>query len=232
VCKACRLALVVLLCGASAAANAQSESGTGHVSLQFSFASHDVWRGFLDGGRTGEMDLGYSRGAWEFCTTTNLELAPLGQQRAVEVDFTATRRWKLPRGWSLGAGYDFYAPLRTGEPHGHEFWSGIEHVGRINFALKAYQFAVPHTGNYFSAEIGRTLLTRRRYGIAGGATLGYNRHMNLDHAGLSDATITLSVPAKVRRGTISPFAAYSKALTKDLDDHVIFGLEYAIGSAE
>jgi len=151
-----RRLLTTLLCAvlACSAVSAQENEPAGQWSANISFANRSVWRGFLDAGAASFADATYSRGPWEFCVATEIELSPVERQRLTEVDLYVTRRVKLEPHWSLAAGYNYYGTPQEEYEHAHEFWSGIEYSGAVDLSLKAYQFAVPHTGSYFSAAAG------------------------------------------------------------------------------
>jgi hypothetical protein len=234
-----RVLFTILLCatlGCSAATaqeRTEENERAGQWSADISFINRNVWRGFLDGDANSVADATYSRGPWEFCVAATFELASKEERRETEIDLYVTRRIKLGPHWSLAAGYDYYGTPQEEYEHAHEFWTGIDYSGAVDLSLKAYQFAVPHTGSYFSAAAGRKIFSRGRFSLNGEAALGFNRHMTIEYSGFSDAAFTLTPAFRVSRGSIAPFISYSKGLDKRyFDDHVVFGLKYAMGAQD
>lgn len=227
------LGRALLLCGVAActiAACAQDQSAAAQWSAEISFANRDVWRGILDAGPTSSNAVTYSRGTWEVSATAVVELSSLEKRRNVEVDLDIARRWKLRRGWSWALGYDYYGTPRKEDEHGYEFWTGAEYSGRIDFSMKAYQFAAPHTGSYFSAEAGRDVLKSGRFSLRADTAVGFNRHMYIDRSTFSDASVTLTPAVRIAHGSLQPFVMLSKGLDRRyFDDHVVFGVKYVLG---
>lgn len=234
-----RLLLTTLLCATFACSAAGAQEGTqenqraGQWSANISFANRYVWRGFLDGGASSFADATYSRGPWEFCAATTIVLSSSEERHLTEIDLYFTRHVELGPHWSLAAGYDYYGTPQEEYEHAAEFWTGIEYSGAVDLSLRAYQFAIPHTGSYFSAAAGRKLFSRRRFSVKGDAALGFNRHMTIEYSGLSDAAFTLTPSFRTRYGSVAPFVSYSKGLNKHyFDDYVVFGLKYAMGAQD
>jgi hypothetical protein len=216
------------------AAAQETNRSAGEWSIELATMNRYVWRGFVDGGRTFETDITYARGGWEVCASTDIGLTvEKGEDRTTEVDLYVTRRVELRPHWGAAFGYDYYSTPQAAEVHGHEFWTGLEYSGPVDFSLKAYQFAIPHSGNYFSAELGRKLLRRGRFSLQAETTLGFNRHMYIDDSGLSDATLTLTPAVRIGGGAIKPFITYAKGLKKEyFDNHFVFGIKFAVGGRE
>jgi hypothetical protein len=219
---------------AGAQESASHQAGAGEWSAEMSLSSHDIWRGFDDAGANTQMAVTYARGPWEFCTTVIYEAGTEEENHNhAEVDLVIARHVKLRHNWSLVAGYQYFGTPLDDDEHAHEFWAGAEYTGRIDFSLKASQFATPHRGNYFSAEAGRTLYRRGRYSLRGETSLGFNRHMRVEGAGFSDMTFTVIPAIRTRRGSLEPFFTFSKTLNHQwFGNQMAFGMTFVMGKAE
>lgn len=184
-----------------------------------------VWRGFvLHDGACLQPDVWLALSDFTVTSWLNVRRGIPGDNHFNEHDFTVdysrdAGRMTLSAGWT---NYRFFG-LEAG--HTNEFYAGASADVLLQPGVTVYKDVQMGSGTYVSVSAGHQWPMGGRATAGAQVAFGYNNHLYIDGAGLSDVAVTLSLslPVPSARLLLEPTLTYSHSLMPDAFPSRLFG---------